>query len=138
MERQLEPPPDRQVFRVAERISFRRRTRARREREEAGAASVAERALERQRAGLAPQFQLDVRRAEVVVVRRQARRAARSAPSVRCSSRRSSRRAARPSGGVALNLQIDAAASRPGAVDAGRRSFAGHVQANRIDVWVAV
>src|SRR5439155_5708384 len=58
---ELKPPPHGKVFRVAERSHLARVLGARAEGEETGAAAVAERAVERERAGLAAQLELDVR-----------------------------------------------------------------------------
>src|SRR5262249_60249272 len=63
-----EPAPDRQIVSVAERPHLAGVFGARREGEEAGAAAVAESAVERQRPGFAPQFELDVGDGELIVV----------------------------------------------------------------------
>src|SRR5262249_4741602 len=72
VDRELKAPPLRKIFGVAERSHFSGVGGARGEGEEARAAAVAERAVERERAGLAPQLELDVRDRELIVVAGQA------------------------------------------------------------------
>ena len=72
MDRELEAAPERQILRVAEGLHLGRVLGARVEREQAGAAAGAERAVERQRSGLAVELELDGRRAEPLVAGREA------------------------------------------------------------------
>ena len=71
MHRELIAAPDREVVGVAERLHLAHVFRARREGEEPRAAAVAERAVEGERPGLAPQLELQAGGGEAIVVHRE-------------------------------------------------------------------
>ena len=65
---ELETPPQIEIVGVAERLHFGRVRRARREAKQTGALAVAERTVERDGPGLAPQLELHGLRSEMLVV----------------------------------------------------------------------